>query len=102
MRNLGFAETEMPIQPMSTSWFVSSIARFLLALCGGLFLLVPMIIMNFVSRQNIKLLVASLFVVAFAAFMVSLKKTSSMEVFGGVAAYAAVLVIFVGNSGSIG
>jgi hypothetical protein len=98
MRDLDFTEAEMPFQPISTSHFVSNTARFLLALLGGLFLLIPMIIMNFVGRQHMRLLVTSLFVILFSAFLSSLKKTSSLEVFGGTAAYAAVLVIFVGKS----
>ena len=48
--------------------FVERMARFLLALRTGPFLLVP-IVMNFVSSQDMRLIIGSVFVVGFSLFL---------------------------------
>ncbi|RDW63257.1 hypothetical protein BP6252_10802 [Coleophoma cylindrospora] len=99
LQELGLADHGQSLKRTASSspiiWFI---ARFLLAISGGGLLLVPIIIMSFVQAQNIRLLVTSLFVIAFAAFLATLKRvSSSFEILGGAAAYTAILVIFLGN-----
>jgi hypothetical protein len=98
MRDLDFAESEMPVQQPSTNFLVSSTARFLLGLSGGLFLLIPLITMNFVTSQHMRLLVTSLFVLLFSVFLSLLERVSSLEILAGTTAYTAALLIFVGKS----
>lgn len=102
MRDLGFTEAELPTQTISSRLFVTYSARLLLALSGGLFLLVPMLIMSRISEQRMRLLVTSLFVIIFSIFLSSLKMVSSLKILGGTAAYSAALVIFVGRSNDNG
>jgi hypothetical protein len=98
LRRLGFSDAELPPRSLVLSSIVDHTARFLLALIGGSFLLVPIIVMNFVDSQNMRLVVASVFVLAFSLFLSFLSRASNQEILGGSAAYAAVLVVFVGSA----
>jgi hypothetical protein len=59
---------------------------------------VPIIIMSFLTTQNARLITASLFVVAFATFLSFTSAASNHEILAGSAAYAAVLVVFIGSA----
>jgi VIT1/CCC1 family predicted Fe2+/Mn2+ transporter len=77
---------------------VDNFARVLFALFGGLFLLVPMIAMAYITSKKYLLITAVLFVFVFALSLGYFSKGSNQELVGATAAYAAVLVVFVGNS----
>ena len=72
-----------------------------MALFGGLALIVPMIIMTLHPTNLTNLLTTSLFVLGVAIALVYLMTdAASKDIIGATAAYAAVLVVFVGtNSG---
>jgi hypothetical protein len=59
---------------------------------------VPIIIMSFLTTKNAYLITASLFVVAFAAFLSSTSTASNHKILAGSVAYAAVLVVFIGSA----
>jgi hypothetical protein len=59
---------------------------------------VPIITMSVLTTQNARLITVSLFVVAFAAFLSLTSSASNHEVLAGSAAYAAVLVVFIGSA----
>jgi hypothetical protein len=67
-----------------------------MALFGGLSLIVPMIIMTLNSSTEKSLITSSLFVLAFAVVMAATTAARDAEMIAGTAAYAAVLVVFVG------
>jgi hypothetical protein len=75
-----------------------AIARFLVALMGGALLMAPIIAMSFVNSQNTRLVVASVFVVGFSIILSFVTSASNQEIIGGSAAYAAVIVVFVGSA----
>jgi hypothetical protein len=77
---------------------VDNFARVLFALFGGLFLLVPMIAMAYITSKRYLLVTAVIFVLTFALSLGYFSKGSNQELVGATAAYAAVLVVFVGNS----
>jgi uncharacterized membrane protein len=54
--------------------------------------------MTFVLNQNWRLVISSVFVLGFATFISSFSKASNQEVLAGSAAYAAVLVVFLGTT----
>lgn len=68
----------------------------LCALLGGLALIVPMVIMKLVPWQTSVLVVTCAFVLAFAFVVALLSGLRPNEVLTATAAYAAVLVVFVG------
>lgn len=75
-----------------------TIARFIIGILGGASLIVPMILMTFLTTRNEHLIITSVFTFAFA-FGISFASTATnQEVLGATAAYAAVLVVFVGTS----
>jgi hypothetical protein len=78
--------------------FVDRTARFLIALFGGLLLMGPMIAMSLVTVQNNRIIIASIFVFAFSVFLSFISGASNQEVLAGSAAYAAVIVVFVGSA----
>jgi hypothetical protein len=66
-------------------------------LIGGLFLIIPIVVLSVLSNSRKWSLVAtSLFVVFFAISLAIATKANNQELMAATAAYAAVLVVFVG------
>jgi len=87
-------------EPKDVSSFVDHLARFLIAITGGLFLIVPMLIMAIETSQKKSLITVSVSVLLFALALSFGVRTSNVEALVSTATYAAVLVVFVGtNSG---
>lgn len=72
----------------------------ILSLCSGASIVVPMIIMTFDPSTRKSLIVVSVAVVLFGFVLGAVVKAKSENVFIATATYAAVLVVFVGVSGS--
>lgn len=77
---------------------IERISRPIIALIGGLFLLVPMIIMSFVDQANNRLIIVSIFVAFFSTACAMASKASNQELVSATAAYAAVLVVYIGTT----
>ena len=69
-----------------------------MASAGGLALIVPMIIMVLVPGKTVALVTTCVFILAFVLLIVGATKLGPHEVLAVTAAYAAVLVVFVGAS----
>lgn len=82
----------------SHPWASALVGRVLAALLGGLALIVPMLIMSLNPSTTKSLVTASVFVVVAAITMALASSGSWRDVVGFTAAYAAVLVVFVGTS----
>ncbi|KUJ12812.1 uncharacterized protein LY89DRAFT_721671 [Mollisia scopiformis] len=81
--------------------FVDNLARVLVSLLAGLFLLVPMIVVSFIISQKVRLSVTVALVVRFAVSLGWFGKSTNDALMGTSAAYAAVLVVFVGQTSPI-
>ena len=79
---------------------VDRIARFIVAICGGLSRVVPMIIMRICADMVKSLVTTSIAVFLFAGTLSLLFKASDVQALAATAAYAAVLVVVVGTSGA--
>ena len=77
---------------------VDRLARFIVAIAGGLSLVVPMLIMSINQNLTKSLITSSVAVVLFAGLVSVVFSASNAETLGITAAYAAVLVVFVGTS----
>lgn len=77
---------------------VDNIARVLFGLCGAISLLVPLVVLTYIRSTNYRLLATTLFVLVFVLLMAFLSDANNQELVGATAAYAAVLVVFVGTS----
>jgi VIT1/CCC1 family predicted Fe2+/Mn2+ transporter len=75
------------------------VRRFGMAMLGGVALIVPMLIMTLHKSRNTCIITVSVATFVFAAFVAVFSRAQEQEVLGVVAAYAAVLVVFVGTSG---
>lgn len=85
--------------PMQASKFVDRLARFLVAVAGGAFLIVPMLIMTLGGPSlNTSLITVSVAVLVFALVIAFAVRASNAETMVATATYAAVLVVFVGTS----
>jgi hypothetical protein len=82
--------------PREVSGFVDRLTRFLLALAGGTFLVVPMTIMTLNPSQTKSLVTVSICVTLFALVLALGIRVSNLETLISTATYAAVLVVFVG------
>ncbi|KAL4900894.1 hypothetical protein BDW74DRAFT_160767 [Aspergillus multicolor] len=82
--------------PKQVSAFVDRLARFLVAFAGGVFLIVPMIIMTLDPSQTKGLVVVSVSVIILMLLLSFAVRVSNIEILVAAAAYAAVLVVFVG------
>ena len=78
--------------------FVDTIARFIVAITGGLSLVIPMLVMRLGETLPKSLTTVSVAVILFSALTSLMFKASNVETLAATAAYAAVLVVFVGTS----
>ena len=70
-------------------------ARQVIAFTGGLILIIPMIMMTFLTRPHARLIVVCCFVVGFAGLMGIFTRATNQEVLAATAVYTAVLAVFV-------
>ncbi|RSL91398.1 hypothetical protein CEP51_000305 [Fusarium floridanum] len=84
--------------PKYVSEFVDRLVRFTIAITGGLFIVVPMIIMSIDESQVKSLVTVSVAVVFFALIVSFGVRVSNIETLVSTATYSAVLVVFVGTS----
>ncbi|CAK4033121.1 VIT family domain-containing [Lecanosticta acicola] len=75
--------------------------RFLIALLGGVSLLVPMILMTFLVSRTARLVIVCVATMVFAGGM-SFSEASKEGVVGSTAAYAAIMVVYIGSSDTMG
>ncbi|CAF9925861.1 hypothetical protein IMSHALPRED_006802 [Imshaugia aleurites] len=79
---------------------VDVLARQIIAFLGGLCLVIPLIMMTFLTSVGARLAIVCCCVLLFSFFIGIVTKASNQEVLGATAAYTAVLVVFVGTSSS--
>jgi hypothetical protein len=72
--------------------------RFLMAMIGGLALVIPMLVMTYFPGKNVSVVTTSAAMLIFAAVITLGTQLAPDQVLGATAAYAAVLVVFVGTS----
>ena len=72
----------------------------ILSVFSGATIVVPIVIMSFNSSRNKSLITVSAAVALFGFVLAAVVKASSESVFIATATYAAVLVVFVGASGT--
>lgn len=75
-----------------------ALARILFALFGGVLLLIPLAAMAYITAKKYLVMTATLFVLFFAVTMALATVASNQELATATAAYAAVLVVFVGTN----
>jgi hypothetical protein len=78
--------------------FVDVISRIVFAFVGGAALLVPMIIMNFKTSRTGRLITVSVATLLFGIVLSLSTRANYQEVIGATAAYAAVMVVYVGSA----
>jgi uncharacterized membrane protein YqjE len=78
------------------------LSRLSMALIGGLALIAPMLIMTLHNTRLTTLLTTSLFVIGVAVGLAwKMKDAKSQDIIAATAAYAAVLVVFVGTGTTV-
>jgi hypothetical protein len=82
--------------PKDLSPNVDRLARFIVAMVGALFILVPMYIMALHQNRTKNLITTTVAVVLFALLCSLTLRTSNDQTLGATAGYAAVLTVFVG------
>lgn len=82
--------------PREVSAFVDRLTRFLVAMTGAIFLVVPMIIMTLHQSQTKSLITVSVSVISFSLIMALGVRVSNVEALISTATYAAVLMVFLG------
>ncbi|KAE9366537.1 hypothetical protein N431DRAFT_445261 [Stipitochalara longipes BDJ] len=95
MKTQEYSERKPPVQLSS---FVDRLVKFLLALVGGASLIVPMLIMSFHASKTKSLVTVSIATFVFSFVLAMALRLKINDVLGATAAYAAVLVVFVGTS----
>ena len=88
--------------PERDTIIVHTIASFILSLCSGAAIIVPMIIMSFQPGQTKSLVTTSVAVLLFGFVLSAVIRIKTSDIFLATATYAAVLVVFVGTSGTAG
>ena len=77
---------------------MDQLARILFGLAAGIFLLAPMFALSYIRNKEYCLIVTCLFVVVFVLVVSCATTATNQELMTVTAAYAAVLVVFVGQS----
>lgn len=77
---------------------VDRLARFVVAIVGGIFLVVPMVIMVVDASETKSVVTVAMAVLIFSLVLSFGMKVSNVETLVSTATYAAVLVVFVGSS----
>ncbi len=77
---------------------IDGLARFCVAMVGGSFLLVPIIIMNCGHDQNWLLVTACVATILLSLFLAFMAQATNQDILAGSACYTAVLVVFVGTA----
>jgi hypothetical protein len=77
---------------------VDTIARMVLSVLAAIVLLAPMFALSYISSKGYQLMTTSLFVLLFAAVLSLSSKATNQELIVAVAAYTAVLVVFIGQA----
>ena len=73
-------------------------ARVLISIIAGVFLLAPMFALSYIEERRYRLMTTSLFTFVFAIALSVLSEAKNQELVTATAAYAAVLVVFIGTS----
>jgi hypothetical protein len=74
------------------------IIRVLVSAVAAIFLLAPMFALSYIDRKGYRLLKTALFVLLFAVIVPVSSTAKNQEIIVAIAAYAAVLVVFVGQT----
>lgn len=99
-RQVRMKEYEDGKPPRHVSELVDRLARFVIAIAGGVFLIVPMVVMTLGPSETKSLVTAAAAVMIFALILSFGIRVSNVETLVSTATYAAVLVVFVGTSSS--
>jgi len=88
----------LTVSHTEVSRLVNRLAWIIVAITGGVFLLVPMIIMTFATDAHMRLVVVSVAVLWFAVSVALVSKATNQELIAATAAYSAVLLVYVGTT----
>ena len=88
--------------PHQPSLFVELVANSIIALSSAAIIILPIVIMAFNPSRTKSLITLSASVILFGMLLTGIFRAKNTEVFAAVATYAAVLVVFVGTSGTAG
>lgn len=76
---------------------VDTITRMIVAVVGGLLLLVPMTVLSYITEFKWVLVVTFLFVIFFSLALAAVSSASNDQIMAATAAYGAVIVVFIAN-----
>jgi len=93
---------ERGFRPRQASLSVQIIGSTIVALFSGACIIAPMVVMSIRPGHSRNLITVSVSVILFGFFLAAVVQVKSKEIFVAAATYAAVLVVFVGASGSNG
>jgi hypothetical protein len=95
-------DIDMQKPPTQKNWRrserVDRLGRLIVAILGGAALLTPMMIMTYRTSQTARLITVSVAVIVFGLILSLGTKSTNQEILGGSAAYAAVLVVYIGTA----
>ena len=80
------------------SGVVDSLARMLIAVLAAIFLIAPMVALSYIEEKKIRLITATAFILCFCVVASLGSSAGNHEVVMMTAAYAAVIVVFVGQT----
>lgn len=86
--------------PEKTTATVRVMAGVIISVCSGATVIIPMVIMSFEPGRTKSLVTSSVAILIFGFILAAVIRAKGMEVFVATATYAAVLIVFVGASGT--
>jgi hypothetical protein len=92
------APKQRRLRPLQVSAITDNIARIFMAVVSGILLLVPVIVLSYIETKGYRLLATCLFVLVFAILASVAVTGTNNELVTATAAYAAILVVFLGQT----
>ena len=82
----------------NTTAIADIVWKVLVALLANIFIVAPLAILSYQSKRGIQLVIVSIWVVVFSLLISIFFKASNQATVAAIAAYAAVLSVFISNS----
>lgn len=98
LQNLNLKTQREEARKKQSDAFWRTVRRFGMAIAAGMALIIPVIIMTLTEGLMASLVTTSLATIFFAIFLTWYSNANEKDIVGATAAYAAVLVVFVGTS----
>ena len=97
-RNSRPPQYSMAVSYQNTALLADILSRILVSLMAGVFMVLPLIMVSYQTTQKIRLITVSIWIIGFSLSVSATLRASNLVTVAAVAAYAAVLSVFISRN----